>query len=76
MASAGAAVQFALIPRATLFAEVFRDERGPGKYQVGTRYAFIPSRLEAYVSYGNRLGNADSWWAIAGIRINTAPFLP
>ncbi len=73
---AGAAVQFALIPRATLFAEVFRDERGPGKYQVGTRYAFIPSRLEAYVSYGNRLGNADSWWAIAGIRINTAPFLP
>jgi hypothetical protein len=76
---AGAAAQFELMPRAaTLFAEVFRDERGPGKYQVGARYAFIPSRLEAYVSYGNRLGNAagDSWWAIAGIRINTAPFLP
>ncbi len=75
---AGVAVQYEVLPRATLLAEVFRDERGPGKYQLGASYAFIPSRFEAYVSYGNRLGNSasDSWWTTVGLRINTAPFLP
>jgi hypothetical protein len=76
--TAGAAVQYEVLPRATLLAEIFRDERGPGKFQLGARYAFIPSRLEGYLSYGNCLGNltGGSWWAVAGIRINTAPFLP
>ena len=76
--TAGAAVQYEVLPRATLLAEIFRDERGPGKFQLGARYAFIPSRLEGYLSYGNCLGNltGSSWWAVAGIRINTAPFLP
>jgi hypothetical protein len=75
---AGAAVQYTLLSRATLLAEIFRDERGPGKYQLGGRYALVPSHLEAYVSYGNRLGNAvgGGWWVTAGIRINTSPFLP
>jgi hypothetical protein len=75
---AGIAVQYEFLPRATLLGEVFRDERGPGKYQVGARYAFVPDRFEAYVSYGNRLGTSvgDAWWVIAGIRINTSPFLP
>lgn len=75
---AGAAVQYTFLSRAALLAEVFRDERGPGKYQLGARYALAPSRLEAYVSYGNRLGNMASgpWWLTAGIRINTSPFLP
>ena len=42
------------------------------------RYAIVPERFEVYASYGNRLGSTseDAWWAVAGIRINTAPFLP
>ena len=53
-------------------------KRGPGKYQAGIRYAFVPERFEAYASYGNRLGSStsDGWWAVIGIRINTAAFLP
>jgi hypothetical protein len=76
--AAGAAMQYKFLPHTTALAEVFRNERGPGKYQVGLRYAFVPERFEAYASYGNRLGSAagDSWWAVIGIRINTAPFLP
>ena len=65
-------------PRATLLAEIFRDERGPGKFQVGARYAFDPTPIEAYVSYGGRLDTAsgDTWWAIIGFRAYTKPFLP
>jgi len=76
--TAGVAAQYEVLPHAALLAEIFRDERGPGKFQLGVRYAFIPSRLEGYLSYGNVLGNltGSSWWAVAGIRINTAPFLP
>jgi hypothetical protein len=76
--TAGAAVQYEVLPRATLLAEIFRDERGPGKFQLGARYAFDPAPIEAYVSYGNRLGSAsvDSWWVIVGFRAYTKPFLP
>lgn len=66
------------MPRVTLLAEIFRDERGPGKFQVGARYAFDAPPIEAHVSYGNRLGSApgDTWWVIAGIRVYTRAFLP
>jgi hypothetical protein len=76
--AAGAALHYEFLPRTTAFAEVFRNEKGPGKYQFGLRYAIVPERFEAYASYGNRLGSAsgDSWWTVVGIRINTAPFLP
>ncbi len=76
--AAGAALQYEFLPRATAMAELFRDEKGPGKYQVGLRYALVPDRFEAYASYGSRLGTtaSESWWAVVGIRINTAPFLP
>ncbi len=76
--AAGAALQYEFLPRTTAIAEVFRDEKGPGKYQVGLRYAFRPDRFEGYASYGSRLGSSasESWWAVIGIRINTAPFLP
>ena len=76
--TAGAAVQYGVLPRATLLAEIFRDERGPGKFQVGARYAFDPTPIEAYVSYGGRLDSAsgDTWWAIIGFRAYTKPFLP
>jgi hypothetical protein len=76
--AAGAALHYEFLPKTTAFAEVFRNERGPGKYQLGLRYALVPERFEVYASYGNRLGSAisDSWWAIAGVRINTAPLMP
>jgi hypothetical protein len=76
--TAGVALQYEVLPRATLLAEIFRDERGPGKFQVGARYALDAAPIEAYVSYGNRLGSAsgDTWWVIAGIRVYTKPFLP
>ena len=74
----GVAVQYEVLPRTTLLAEIFRDERGPGKFQVGARYAFDPAPIEAYVSYGNRLGSdsGETWWVIAGVRVYTKPFLP
>ena len=76
--AAGAAIQYQPLPRTTLLAEIFRDEKGAGKYQVGLRYAIVPDRFEAFASYGNRLGNPieASWWATLGIKINTAAFLP
>ena len=66
--TAGAAVQYEVLPRATLLAEIFRDERGPGKFQLGARYAFIPSRLEGYLSYGNCLGNLTGELMVGGRR--------
>jgi hypothetical protein len=74
---AGAAIQYALVTNVQLLAETFRDEPGRGKYQVGVRYIVIPNRFEAYASYGNRFnGPPGQWSAIAGIRVQTSPFLP
>jgi hypothetical protein len=74
---AGAAIQYAAVTNVQLLAETFRDEPGRGKYQVGVRYIVIPNRFEAYASYGNRFnGPPGQWSAIAGIRVQTSPFLP
>ncbi|HTN48650.1 MAG TPA: hypothetical protein VMK32_04390 [Burkholderiaceae bacterium] len=71
------AVQYQVFSRATAFAELFHDEKGPGKYQVGARYAFVLKRVEAFASYGNEFASgSENWWATVGIRINTAVFLP
>lgn len=76
-ALAGAAVQYAVVPNLQLLAEVYRDEPGRGKYQVGLRYALTPERFEAYASYGNRLGSSfDQWSVTVGIRMQTSAFLP
>ena len=76
-AVAAAAVQYAIASNVQLLAEVFRDEPGRAKYQVGTRFIVVPDRFEAYASYGNRFGgSSDSWFAIVGIRLQTAAFLP
>ena len=75
-ALAGVAVQYA-VGNVQLLAEVFRDEPGSGKYQVGFRYILIPDRFEAYASYGNRFnGSSDHWSAVIGIRLQTPSFLP
>ena len=74
---AGAAIQYAIISNVQLLAEVFRDEPGRGKYQVGARYIIVPDRLEAFASYGNRLnGSSHQSSAIIGIRVQTAAFFP
>jgi len=76
-ALAGAAIQYAVVPSLQLLAEIFRDEPGTGKYQLGLRYIVVPDRLEAYVSYGNRFnGPSGQWSAIVGIRVQTPAFLP
>ena len=74
---AGAAAQYAVVTRLQLLAEVFHDQPGSGKYQVGFRYLVVPNRFEAYVSYGNQLnGTAGQWSAIVGIRLQSPPVLP
>jgi len=69
-AVAGAAIQYAPIDALQLLGEVFRDEPGRAKFQVGLRGIVIADRFEVYVSYGNRF-DATQWFATAGIRVQT-----
>ena len=73
-AVAGAAVQYAVIEPLQLLGEIFRDEPGRAKFQVGFRGIIIPDRFEVYASYGNRFG-ATQWFATVGIRLQTPEFL-
>jgi len=76
-ALAGAAIQYAVIPNVQLLGEVFHDQNGRAKYQVGARYIIVRNRFEAYVSYGNQFnGSSDHESAIIGIRIQMPAFLP
>ena len=76
-ALAGAAIQYAITGNVQLLAEVFRDEPGSTKYQVGARYIFVPNRFEAYASYGSRINETlGQWSGIVGIRLQTPAFLP
>ncbi len=76
-ALAGVAIQYAVVRNVQMLGEIFRDEPGRGKYQVGVRYIVIPDRFETYVSYGNRFnGPSSEWSAIVGIRLQTPPILP
>ena len=75
-ALASAAIQYAVVSNVQLMAEAFRDEPGRAKYQVGVRWTVVPDRLDAYVSYGNRFGNASSQWTIVGIRLQSPRLLP
>jgi hypothetical protein len=76
-ALAGAAIQCAVISNVQVLAEVFRDDTGRAKYQLGARYIVVPNRFEAYASYGKRFnGSSEEWSAILGIRVQTGAFLP
>jgi len=66
----GAAIQYAPIETLQLLGEVFRDEPGRAKFQVGLRGIVVADRFEVYVSYGNRF-DATQWFATAGIRLQT-----
>ncbi|HET7097523.1 MAG TPA: hypothetical protein VFJ68_09040 [Casimicrobiaceae bacterium] len=73
-AFAAAAVQYAVIETVQLLAEVFHDEPGRAKFQVGVRGIVVPDRFEVYASYGNPF-NAARWFATLGIRLQTPEFL-
>lgn len=76
-ALAGVAIQYAVVPNLQLLAEIFRDQPGSGRYQIGARWLVIPDRFEAYVSYGNLFhGLSNEWSVITGIRLQTPEFLP
>ena len=76
-ALAGAAIQYSIVSKLQLLAEVFRDEPGPSKYQIGARWIVIKDRFEAYISYENLFqGPSDGWSAVVGIRLQTPKFLP
>ena len=73
-AVAGLAVQYAPNDALQLLGEIFRDEPGRAKFQVGLRGIVVADRFEVYVSYGNRF-DATQWFATAGIRLQTPEFI-
>ena len=73
-AVAGAAVQYTVIESMQLLGEIFRDEPGRPKFQLGTRSIVVQDRFEVYASYGNRF-DAKQWFATFGIRLQTPEFL-
>jgi len=73
-AFAGAAVQYSVIDALQLLGEVFHDEPGRAKFQLGFRGIVVPDRFEAYASYGNRF-DATQWFVTVGIRLQTPEFL-
>jgi len=73
-AFAGAAIQYEVAETAQLLGEVFHDEPGRAKFQVGIRGVVVRDRFEVYASYGNPF-NATRWFATLGIRLQTPEFL-
>ena len=74
-ALAGAAVQYAIVASVQLLAEAFRGEPGRAKFRSARRH-HRPRSLEAYAITAINQWNGDSWFAIVGIRVQTAAFLP
>lgn len=72
---AGAAIQYTVVTSVQLLAEVYRDQPGPGKYQLGLRYVVIPDRFDAFASFGNRFtGSSAQGFGMIGIRLQSPPF--
>ncbi len=57
--AAGAALHYEFLPKTTAFAELFRNEKGPGKYQLGLRYAIVRS--------GSRLRRYGGVWSVGAV---------
>lgn len=74
---AGVAATWTVTPDLQLLSEVFRDEPGASKFQLGLRLIVVRNRLEAYASCGNRFGrSSSSGFVVAGFRLQTPEFLP
>jgi len=68
----GVATEYDLRDDWTLLAEVFRDEPGRPKYQLGIRYLLVTDRVELFVSGGDTFDSrADGWFAKFGVRFQT-----
>ena len=71
---AGAAVQYEVVENLQLLGEIFHDEPGRAKFQVGVRGTVVKDRFEVYASYGNPF-DASQWFATIGIRLQTPELL-
>jgi hypothetical protein len=68
----GTAAEFDFREGWTVMGEVYRDEPGRPKYQLGLRYTLVTDRVELFISGGDRInGNAESWFAKFGVRFQT-----
>lgn len=68
----GTAVEYDFREGWTLMGEVYRDEPGRAKFQVGLRYLLITDRVELFVSGGDRLGGeGNGWFAKFGVRFQS-----
>jgi hypothetical protein len=68
----GTAAEFDFREDWTVMGEIFRDEPGRPKFQLGLRYTLVTDRVELFVSGGDRIGgNGDSWFAKFGVRFQT-----
>ena len=75
-ALAGAAVQWTVVAGWQLLGEVFHDEPGRWKYQLGARSIVVPDRVELFASFGNRFGRSSATdFIVAGFRLQTPEFL-
>jgi hypothetical protein len=76
-ALAGVAATGTLATGLQLLGEVFRDEPGPWKFQIGFRSIVVPDRFEIYASYGNKFGRSGAAdVVVTGFRLQTPAFLP
>jgi hypothetical protein len=76
-AIAGVAATGTVVTGFQLLGEVYHDEPGPWKFQVGWRSIVVPNRFEVYASYGNRFSRSSAGgFAAAGFRLQTPEFLP
>ncbi|HET9047123.1 MAG TPA: hypothetical protein VFO33_09205, partial [Casimicrobiaceae bacterium] len=75
-ALAGVAATTTVVPGVQLLGEVFHDEPGPGKFNLGIRGVVVPDRIELYASYGNRFNGSARGFVVAGFRLQSPVFLP
>jgi len=76
-ALAGIAATGTIATGLQLLGEVFRDEPGPWKFQIGFRSIVVPDRFEIYASYGNKFGRSGAAdVVVTGFRLQTPAFLP
>jgi len=68
----GIATEFDLRDDWTLLGEVFRDEPGRPKFQLGVRYTLVTDRVELFASGGDAIDSrGDGWFAKFGVRFQT-----
>jgi hypothetical protein len=75
-ALAGVAATATVVTGIQLLGEVFHDEPGPWKFQLGVGSAVVTDRIELYASYGSRFNSSAGGIVVAGFRLQSPAFLP